>query len=169
MAKALNEISGNLNQAWQNVAEGWRALVSRCNSAVTQFIPQKNGIKQENVRSTAFPRWSVLAGEVIDRDKSVVVQVKLPGIPREDCDISVHKRTLRIRGEKRMDREHIGGSYYVMERAYGFFERVIPLPVRRRRRFDAGYPSRWRIASRVDEETFLFSAPDYGEVRALRS
>ena len=129
MAKALNEISRNLNQAWQNVAEGWRELVHRCNSAVTKFIPQKNEVKQENAISAAFPRWSVLAGEVIDRDKSIVVQLELPGISREDCDISVHKRTLRIRGEKRMDREHIGGCYYVMERAYGFFERVVPLPV----------------------------------------
>ena len=80
------------------------------------------------LRRPAFPQWSVLAGEVIDKEGSVVVQVELPGISREDCDISIHGRTLRIRGEKRMDREHIGDSYYVMERAYGSFERVIPLP-----------------------------------------
>jgi len=70
----------------------------------------------------------MLAGEVIDKDKAVVVQLELPGITRDDCDIRIEKRTLRIRGEKRMDREHIGDSYYVTERAYGSFERVIPLP-----------------------------------------
>jgi HSP20 family protein len=33
-----------------------------------------------------------------------------------------------LRGEKRMNREYISASYHLMERAYGSFERVIPLP-----------------------------------------
>ena len=129
MAKALTEISRSLTQAWQDVTEGWRELVGRCNSALTRFCPHSSNDKQASAASPAFPRWSVLAGEVIDRDKSVVVQVEVPGITREDCDISIHNHALRIRGEKRFDREHIGDSYYTMERAYGSFERLIPLPV----------------------------------------
>ena len=128
MATGLAELSRSFNRAWQTVAEGWREVVGRCNSALTRFLPQSSDEIRANAASPAFPRWSVLAGEVIDRDKSVVVQVELPGITREDCDISIHDHTLRIRGEKRMDREHIGDSYYIMERAYGSFERLIPLP-----------------------------------------
>jgi HSP20 family protein len=129
MAKALAEMGRSLNRTWQNVAEGWRELVGRCNSALTRFSRQSSDDKQTSTGSPAFPRWSVLAGEVIDRDKSIVVQVEVPGITREDCDITIHNHALRIRGEKRMDREHIGDTYYIMERAYGSFERLIPLPV----------------------------------------
>lgn len=128
MAEALKHIGRSLNEAWQSVSDGWRELVNRCSSALTRFVPHKNSGRHGNTPTPAFPQWGVLAGEVIDKDGSLVVQVELPGISREDCDISIHGRTLRIRGEKRMDREHIGDSYYVMERAYGSFERLIPLP-----------------------------------------
>jgi HSP20 family protein len=64
----------------------------------------------------------------METKKSIVVQVEIPGIDKEDCDIRIERDTLYIRGEKHLDREHIGDTYYLMERAYGRFERVIPLP-----------------------------------------
>ena len=75
-----------------------------------------------------FPRWGLLAGDVKETGKSIVVQVEIPGVEREDCDVWVDGNTLFIRGEKRLDREHVGDTYYAMERAYGSFQRAIPLP-----------------------------------------
>ena len=128
MAQALKELGKGLNQAWQNVSEGWRELVNRGSAALTRFSPRRSDDKDGKAVVQSFPEWAMVAGEVIDKDKSVVVQVELPGIARDDCDIRIEDRTLFIRGEKRMDREHVGDSYYVMERAYGSFERAIPLP-----------------------------------------
>ena len=129
MANALREIGRTLAHAWENVADGWRELVNRCSSALTRFIPGRDDASEARVgRVLAFPQWGLLAGEVIETDKSIIVKLELPGIAREDCDIQVDNDTLRIRGEKRMDRDHLGENYYVMERAYGSFELVIPLP-----------------------------------------
>jgi HSP20 family protein len=47
---------------------------------------------------------------------------------KEDCEITVVENTLYLRGEKRFEREAVEGRYSVMERAYGSFERAIPLP-----------------------------------------
>jgi HSP20 family protein len=33
-----------------------------------------------------------------------------------------------VRGEKRYEREHVGGSFYLRQCAYGSFERAIGLP-----------------------------------------
>jgi HSP20 family protein len=130
MATALKEISKTLNQAWHSTAAGWRELLARSGAALTRFVPRKNDMSKPNAGSTvaSFPRWSMLAGEVIDRDDSIVVHIELPGIAREDCDVRVEDHTLRVRGEKHAQREHVDRSYYVMERAYGSFERVVPLP-----------------------------------------
>jgi HSP20 family protein len=45
-----------------------------------------------------------------------------------DFDIEVINRALIVRGEKRVEREQSEGHYYLMERAYGRFERALPLP-----------------------------------------
>ena len=128
MAQALKELGRGLNQAWQNVSEGWRELVSRGSAALTRFSRRRSDDKEGIAVVQSFPEWGMAAGEVIDKDKSIVVHVELPGIARQDCDIRIEDRTLFVRGEKRMDREHVGDTYYVMERAYGSFKRAIPLP-----------------------------------------
>jgi HSP20 family protein len=42
--------------------------------------------------------------------------------------VTVEGNVLRVRGEKRRDREHVARDYYLMERAYGSFERAVELP-----------------------------------------
>jgi HSP20 family protein len=46
----------------------------------------------------------------------------------KDIEVLLTDNTLTIRGEKREEREEKGKSYYHMERSYGSFNRVIPLP-----------------------------------------
>ena len=46
-----------------------------------------------------------------------------------DIDISVHGNLLYIRGEKRSAGDHQDRLYGLMERAYGRFERTIPIPL----------------------------------------
>ena len=75
-----------------------------------------------------FPRWSLLAGEMEETDKEIVVRVELPGMEKEDCHITIDGGMLYLRGEKRFERTTQDSTYHVMERAYGAFQRAIPLP-----------------------------------------
>lgn len=47
---------------------------------------------------------------------------------KEDCHVTIDGNTLYLAGEKRVERETHDSTYHVMERAYGAFQRAIPLP-----------------------------------------
>lgn len=58
----------------------------------------------------------------------MVVSVELPGIKEEDLSITLAKDLLTIQGEKKVEREEKGESYYMTERSFGDFSRTIRLP-----------------------------------------
>ncbi len=57
-----------------------------------------------------------------------MVRVELPGMKREDVDISVEGDTLTIRGERKAESEVKDEDYYRCEFNYGKFMRSITLP-----------------------------------------
>ena len=75
--------------------------------------------------------WSGFAPQVdvTETDKDVKVCAEIPGVEAKDIDVSVEDGTLRIRREKKYEREENEKGQYRMERSYGSFERAIPLPV----------------------------------------
>lgn len=123
--EVLKDLGNAFRHGWQDVSEGWRDLTQRASSAMTRFLPRKS---EPGDQAPSFPRWGLLAGEVVDRGDSVVVQLELPGIERDDCELTVMDGYLRISGEKHSLREQETASYYLMERAYGGFQRTIRLP-----------------------------------------
>jgi len=63
------------------------------------------------------------------RDKEkYVVRVDLPGVNKDDIDLSVVNGRLFIRGQKKQTAEEKAGSYYRNERVFGSFERVVEFP-----------------------------------------
>jgi HSP20 family protein len=64
------------------------------------------------------------------RDKdSIIIRTDLPGIRREDIDISLTNGRLVIRGEKKEETRDENSNPHRLERFFGSFERVIDLPV----------------------------------------
>jgi HSP20 family protein len=120
------EIRSELGRAWENLSEGWRELLTKSGDSLTHFVKAKE--PEGSAPLPAFPSWGLLASEVVDTDDALVVRVEVPGMEKEDCEITVVENTLYLRGEKRFEREAVEGRYSVMERAYGSFERAIPLP-----------------------------------------
>lgn len=126
-------ISRGLSRTWENISEGWRELVHHGSDALTHFTRNKED--EENARRgeetgtfPAFPNWSLLAGEMEETDKKIVVRVELPGMEKEDCHVTVDGNMLYLRGEKRFERTTNDSVYHVTERAYGVFQRAMPLP-----------------------------------------
>ena len=120
-------IGREINRAWENLAEGWRELLSRSSHALTPFTRHKDEETQGDGLAT-FPRWGLVSGELEETARDVVVRVELPGMDKEDCRVTIEGNLLRLSGEKRFEREAHDSTYHVMERAYGAFERSIPLP-----------------------------------------
>ncbi len=127
---ALEPLRHGVRQAFDAIAEGWRHLRERTSRALTRFIrrPKDEGSEQEPMAGS--PRWGLLPAEIQEEQDRIVVRLEVPGMEPDRFDIQVLGDTLIVRGEKVAEREQIGGRYYLLERAYGAFERVIPLPVR---------------------------------------
>lgn len=130
-----DKLEDGLGQTWDSFREGWHQLQSRAGRALTHFTPprkHKSGSGElitadENILKHSS-RWSVLACEVRDYDDSVSVCLEVPGMEANEFNIRVIGTTLYISGEKRAAREEKKGNYYLMETAYGQFERSISLP-----------------------------------------
>jgi HSP20 family protein len=61
-------------------------------------------------------------------DKSIQVSAELPGLDEKDIEISLSKDSLTIKGEKKEETEHKDKEAYYMERSFGSFTRVLPIP-----------------------------------------
>lgn len=84
---------------------------------------------------TPFEEPATLAGEfmpavnVKQTDDSVTVSAELPGIDKNDVDVTVTEDSVRISGSKKQEAEEEKENYYWYERSYGSFDRVVDLPV----------------------------------------
>jgi HSP20 family protein len=131
LKQAGRHIGRGLSRTWENISEGWRELVHHSSDALTHFTRDKDEEKEEPGTSRASPpfrNWGLLAGEVEETDNEIVVRIEAPGMEKKDCQITIDGNILYIRGEKRFERAMRDSTYHVMERAYGAFERAIPLP-----------------------------------------
>jgi len=66
--------------------------------------------------------------DVSETEGSVVVKAEVPGMERDDIEVSLTGDTLTIQGEKKDERKESKGSYRLVERRYGTFSRTIPVP-----------------------------------------
>ena len=62
-----------------------------------------------------------------EKDK-YVVKADLPGMKKEDIEVSVTQNMLTIKGERKIEEERKDEGYYYCERRYGSFVRSIALP-----------------------------------------
>lgn len=121
----MDPLRNLIGRAWESLAEGWRELLTRSSGAITHFGAE--GARKAEA-TTEFPRWSLLAAETWETAQSIVIRVEIPGMNKDDLVIDIHGSVLRIRGEKHLGADERGRRYHLMERAYGKFERSIPLP-----------------------------------------
>lgn len=126
--QAWKNTGRELSRAWENLSAGWRELLNRSSDALTHFSRNKDDVQAESGARATFPRRGLPAGEVEETDKEILVRVEMPGMDKKDCRITIERNVLYLSGEKRYERETHGSTYHVMERAYGSFQRTLPLP-----------------------------------------
>lgn len=65
---------------------------------------------------------------VYETDKAFEVSVALPGMNKDDVEISYNSGALTISGERKMEHEENGRRYHLIESRFGKFSRSLPLP-----------------------------------------
>jgi HSP20 family protein len=71
--------------------------------------------------------WSP-ALDVYDGKDNFVVTLEVPGMKKEDIEISLHDGMLTVSGERKDEREQTEGQAFRSERYFGKFQRSLSLP-----------------------------------------
>lgn len=66
--------------------------------------------------------------DIYENKDQIVLEAELPGMNREDFDLSVENNVITLRGERRFEKKDDGDNYHRVERSYGSFTRSFTLP-----------------------------------------
>lgn len=65
---------------------------------------------------------------VAETEKSIVITAELPGMDTKDIEVKLVGDNIIVKGEKKEEKEEKSVGYHRVERSFGSFERVLPLP-----------------------------------------
>jgi HSP20 family protein len=81
------------------------------------------------------PAWADMSSggkvpriDIIDGENSITLRAELPGVRKEDLDVSVNEETVTIRGSSVHEERSESASYIRSEIAQGEFVRTVALP-----------------------------------------
>ena len=66
--------------------------------------------------------------DLVEKEGEFEVTVDLPGLKPEEVKVEFHNGALWITGERKEEKEEKDRTYHRVERSYGEFRRVLPLP-----------------------------------------
>ena len=104
MMRELSSLQDRMNRIWTNVYD--------------------RGHEDVTSRGSWMPPVDIYEGA----DQAIVLKAELPGLRREDIDITVENTTLTIKGQRRQEDGVAEQQYHRVERRYGPFSRSFTLP-----------------------------------------
>jgi HSP20 family protein len=66
--------------------------------------------------------------DIYENKDQIVLEAELPGMSREDFDLTIENNVITLRGERRFEKKENTENYHRVERAYGSFTRSFTLP-----------------------------------------
>ncbi|MBA3248372.1 MAG: Hsp20/alpha crystallin family protein [Pyrinomonadaceae bacterium] len=66
--------------------------------------------------------------DIFENKDQIVLEAELPGMNREDFELTIENNVLTLRGERRFEKRDEQDNYHRVERAYGTFTRSFTLP-----------------------------------------
>ncbi len=76
------------------------------------------------VRRKKTQGWTPVV-DILSHDDTMVLNVELPGMKKEDISVNIEEKTLIIKGERKLENEE--DTYHQRERVYGDFKRSFSL------------------------------------------
>ena len=93
---------------------------------------------------------------VAETEKAVEVTMELAGMKPEEVKVEILEGRMWITGEKKEEKEEKGKTFHRMERKYGQFRRVLPLPTK---------VEAERVEAQMNEGVLKIVLPKAAEVR----
>jgi HSP20 family protein len=64
----------------------------------------------------------------VEKNGEFILTAEIPGMSKEDVDISIEDNVLTLKGEKKFERDETKEEMHIREREYGAFTRAFTLP-----------------------------------------
>lgn len=79
--------------------------------------------REEALNSGWFPKV-----DIFENKDNLVLEAELPGMNRDDFELSFENNVLTLKGERKFEKKTDGDNYHRVERSYGSFTRSFTLP-----------------------------------------
>ena len=99
-----------------------RGLQDEMNRLFMTSLPRT--LSQEDMASGG---WSPSV-DIYESESEIVLEAELPGMKREDFEVSIENNVITLRGERKFEKKDEGDNFHRVERAYGSFTRSFSLP-----------------------------------------
>jgi HSP20 family protein len=66
--------------------------------------------------------------DIYENKDEIILEAELPGMNREDFELTIENNVLTLRGERRFEKKDDSDNYHRVERSYGSFTRSFTLP-----------------------------------------
>jgi HSP20 family protein len=66
--------------------------------------------------------------DIYENKEHIVLEAELPGMNRDDFELSVENNVITLRGERQFEKRDDSDNYHRVERSYGSFTRSFTLP-----------------------------------------
>lgn len=109
--KEIDRMSKDMDSLWDQVFPASRRFLKE--------LP----VKALMGRDTAPP-----AIDIIERPDALIVKAELPGVEKDNVDISVQENRLTIAGKIERDKEDKKEDFYYSERSYTSYSRTVDMP-----------------------------------------
>jgi len=80
--------------------------------------------KEEELTVTA---WTPSV-DIYETEDNLVIKAEIPGVDKKDVSIEVKDNTLKISGERKLEKDIKDENYHRLECSYGSFRRIFALP-----------------------------------------
>jgi HSP20 family protein len=110
--------------SWLSPGSPFRELEDLSRRMEDFIRPLLPSLKREPVEEKM---WSPAIEMYEEKDK-FIIKAELPGMKKEDIDVSLADNTLTLKGERKAEKETKESNYYCCERYYGSFYRQVTLP-----------------------------------------
>jgi len=115
---------------WQRPDLGWPTLgLGRLSTLRDELDRLFESPLTEFAQSNQLLSGWTPALDVYEQKDNVVVRAELPGMTKEDIEVTLHENTLSISGERKHEETHKDKEVYRAERFFGRFQRSVTLPV----------------------------------------
>lgn len=125
----LRRLQKRMNRLMEDL--GLTELESRYLEEMQRMQKRMSELMEEAGAGTAPMEENVFMplADVKETEEAVVVTMDLPGVDKQDVDISISDDELRVVAEKKEEKEISEKDYHKRERTHKRFERMVRLPV----------------------------------------